>query len=125
MAVKRKFWRTWFPIQTGLFIREYLLTHGEASPYDVYKELKTLLIEAGLPKRGMKWGSYQSVRNYFWWLEKLGLITPVREEPASKPFLHKKIYYKLTRKGMELPPESIEWSNPRRAAYPESWEKHH
>jgi len=120
------FWRTWFPApSTSQFIREYLLEHGEAYPYEVFKALREVLRSIGLPARGIKWGSYQNMRNYFYWLEKLGLIEPVRTEPSSNPNLQNKIYYRLTRKGIETPPDSLEWTNPRRALYPKSWEEHH
>jgi hypothetical protein len=102
------FWRTWFPVLTGTF-----------------KALRERLLEEGYPKRGMMWGSYQNMRNYFYWLEKLGLIEFVEETPGSNPLMKSRRLYRLTPKGLALPPESTEWTNPRRALYPESWETYH
>jgi hypothetical protein len=119
------FWRTWFPFMTSLFIREYLLEHGIACPYEVFKALKERLAEEGYPKRGMTWGSYQNIRNYFYWFSKLGLIEPVAESPSEKPHLKNRRYYRVTEKGLRTPPESPEWRNPIRALYPESWRRHH
>jgi DNA-binding PadR family transcriptional regulator len=119
------FWRTWFPVLTGTFVRDYLLAHEKAYPYEVFKALRERLLEEGYPKRGMMWGSYQNMRNYFYWLEKLGLIEFVEETPGSNPLMKSRRLYRLTPKGLALPPESIEWTNPRRALYPESWETYH
>jgi len=103
----------------SLFIRDYLIENGEACPYDILKALR----EEKSSKRGV---SYQNVRNYFYMLRKLGLIEPSgRVEPSSKPFLQPKIYYRLTRKGLNTPEDSLEWTDPHRALYPESWQKWH
>jgi DNA-binding PadR family transcriptional regulator len=108
-------------ILLSLFIRDYLMEHGEASPYDIVKAIKENLEEKERRKV-----SYQNVRNYFYLLRKLGLIEPSgRVEPSSKPYLQPKIYYKLTEKGLSTPPESLEWRDPHRALYPESWERWH
>jgi DNA-binding PadR family transcriptional regulator len=98
------------------FIRDYLIENGEASPYDILKAIRSLAKEEKM--RGV---SYQSIRNCFWWLKKLGLIEPSgRTEPSEKPYLQPKVYYRLTEKGKRLPPESIAWRDPRRVLYPET-----
>ena len=111
-----------FQLRTGVFIREYLIRNEEANPYEVFKELRKTVLELRYPNRRP---TYQSVRNYFYWLEKLGLIEFSREGPPPKPNLIPKRYYKLTEKGRKTPANALEWSNPRRALYPESWDKHH
>jgi DNA-binding PadR family transcriptional regulator len=119
------FWRTWIPFQTSLFIRDYLLEHGRAYPYEVFKALRERLLAEEYPRRGSKWGSYQNIRNYFYWLSKLGLIKPVQEVPSDNVYLKNRRYYALTEKGLKTPPTSVEWRNPIRALYPESWERWH
>jgi DNA-binding PadR family transcriptional regulator len=106
----------------SLFIRDYLMEHGEACPYDIVRALRDLIKEEGWKRRI----SYSNIRTTFWWLKKLGLIEPSgRVEPSSKPYLEPKIYYTLTKKGKTIPPESMAWRDPRRALYPESWERWH
>lgn len=110
------------PIVLGLFIRSYLLERGEAYPYEVYRAYREALKELGSRRRA----SYQSVRNYFWWLASLGLIAPSRTEPSSNPALKEpRRYYRLTSKGLATPPTALEWVNPRRALYRESYERSH
>jgi len=119
------FWRTWYPKGTGVFIRQYLLEHGEAYPYQVFKALRRFLFPEGYPVKGFYVGSYQNIRNYFYWIQRLGLIEPSREEPSLKPFFKNRRYYRLTSKGLKTDPEALEWRSPRRALWPASWEKHH
>jgi DNA-binding PadR family transcriptional regulator len=105
----------------GLFIRRYLLERGKAYPYEVFRTLRKSLLAQGYAKRG----SYQNVRNYFRWLRELGLIKEDGTAPSLNPHLSRRRYYALTSKGLATPPESLEWTNPRRALYPQSWYKHH
>jgi DNA-binding PadR family transcriptional regulator len=108
-------------ILLSLFIRDYLLEHGEACPYDIVKALR-----GEKEKEEKRRVSYQNIRNYFYLLRKLGLIEPSgRVEPSSKPFLQPKIFYRLTKKGLSTDPESLEWLDPHRALYRESWERWH
>ena len=113
-------------VRTGSFIKEFLLKHGAGYPYQVYKELKRIKLELGL-----KPGSYQNIKNYFYWIEKLGLIKKTRKvevrqmkisgevdrrgrglRPKGRPVYHQ--YYRLTGKGKR---EKEAWINPRKALY--------
>lgn len=106
-------------VSTSLFIRDFLLEQGEAYPYQVYKALRARLKEEGYPKRR---GSYQSIRNYFYWLKELGLIEVSRTAPAGRAILKDKSYYKIiTSKADDL----ALWKNPREALYSASYQKHH
>lgn len=60
---------------TGLAIREYLLHVGEGYPYEFYKCFKKVKPST----------SYDSVKRYFFFLRKLGLIEVVRVEPRRTP----------------------------------------
>ncbi len=105
-------------VSTSLFIRNFLLDHGEAYPYQVYKALRARLKEEGYPKRR---GFYQSIRNYFYWLKELGLIEVSRTAPADRAILKDRSYYKIiTSKADDL----ALWKNPRGALYPASCQKH-
>ena len=111
-----------FTVSTGVFIYNYLLEHEEAyvsQIYRAFKEEKKSL--TGWRNRPLKTGSYQSFRNYIWWLHKLGLIEFSREETSTNPVLQPKRYYKLTGKGRK---NQYLFFNPRRELYPESYEKH-
>jgi DNA-binding PadR family transcriptional regulator len=105
----------------GLFIRRYLLERDRAYPYEVFMALRKSLLAQGYAKRG----SYQNVRNYFRWLRELGLIKEDGTAPSLNPHLSTRRYYTLTSKGLATSPEAIEWTNPRRALYPQSWNRHH
>ena len=68
---------------------------------------------------------YQSFHRYFHWLKQLGWVeeTGKQEKSAVQEIMPDfaeappKIYYRLTRKGMEAP--DYEWSNPQLTLYPE------
>jgi len=124
---------------TGLFIKDMLLRYGEVYPNQVWTKLRELRKNFTLtgeprafPKRG--WGSYQNIKNYFYWLERLGLIERTRKvevremkisgevdrrgpglRPRGRPVYHQ--YYRLTPKGVT---EKEAWINPVKALYPES-----
>lgn len=127
-------------VPTGEFIRDHLLEEGEDYPYNVWKELlekrarvygifnvlelrdkRTEEVRDALENHGVKVGSYQNVRNYFYWLRELGLIEKSREESSEKANLEPRKYYKVV-EGKE---DAEEWANPRKALYPESYEEHH
>jgi len=110
---ERKLRGSWQPIMIGPFIRDYLLEHGEAYPYEIYKALQA---EKEKPK-----GSYQNIRNYFFWLQELGLIRFVREEPSRNPKFKPKRYYALVKEKID----DLAWRNPRRHLYRDSYEKWH
>ena len=92
----------------ALLIRQVLLDEGEISPYDFWKRFS--------PDT-----SYNNVVNYFWILEKLGLIQKTRVEPVNSKgasvLTHEgkvgKVYYSIV-PGMEDHPA---WFNPRRYYY--------
>lgn len=105
-----------FVVSTGVWIRDHLLEVGEDYPLRMYKLLKR---EKKL--RGVKCGSYQSFRQYVWWLRRLELIEFVRSEPSENPVLEGRRYYRVV-EGKEDDPA---WRNPRRSLYPESYRKHH
>ena len=104
-------------ICTGLFIRSHLLECGEDYPFNMWRALKEAKKEAK-----QKVGSYQNFRNFISQLLRLGLIKFTREEPSQNPHFQPRRYYTYV-------PQSIDkvelWRNPRRALYPETWEKHH
>lgn len=87
---------------TGLAIRDYLITQGEGSPTDVYRELRKVKRRA----------SYPSVLRYFWFCSKMGLIQFVRREPG-RARVQRKIYRVVP--GMEGDPR---WFAPQAAYYP-------
>jgi len=121
-----------FPV--GLFIKDLLLRYGEVFPNQVWTEMRELRKKYTLtgeprvaPKRG--WGSYQNIKNYFYWLERLGLIERTKKvevseikadrkergsglRPRGRPVYYQ--YYRLTEKGRR---EKEAWLNPRKALY--------
>jgi len=121
-----------FPL--GLFIKDIFLRYGEVYPNQAWTKLRELRNQFTLtggprssPVRG--WGSYQNIKNYFYWLERLGLIERSRRVEVSQTKAHRKergsglrpggrpIYYqhyRLTEKGRR---EEDVWRNPRRALY--------
>lgn len=109
----------WLPVSTGGFIRSYLEEHGEATITQLYRALRE-------EKRRLevKVGGYANLRNYIYWLSRLGLVELSREEPSGNPHLKQpRRYYRLTKRGRELPAYAAEWANPRRRLYPSSWKK--
>ena len=103
---------------SSLFIRDYLLEHGEGYIHEVYRSFREWLKSEGYTR----FPSYQSFRTYFWRLRNLGLIEFVREEPSSNPVLKApRRYYRIV-PGME---NDVRWINPFRAIYPETYRKHH
>lgn len=96
--------------RTSPFIREYLLQHEEACPYEVYEALRTL-------RREMKMNipSSKNIYFYFWVLRKLGLIEFTREgEVADSPLGRreglKKRYFRIRR---DLAGSKM-WKNPQK-----------
>lgn len=89
---------------TGLYIREFLLTVGEAYPYWVYKCFKKIKPST----------SYQSIARYFWILRKIGVIEETRTEKSMSRFDRK--YFRIV-PGMEDHPA---WLHPQQYLYPET-----
>lgn len=97
-----------FAVPTGLFIRDYLLAHGEAYAQEIWRALKEKRREMGL-----KVCSYNTFWvNYIRNLKALGLITEVRRGKAP-PGLKRKVYFMIT-PGREDDPA---WLNPQDARY--------
>jgi hypothetical protein len=106
----------------GVFTRDYLMQHSEASCADVFHALRKNLerinterIEIDeLPIRGC---TYNSFAKYWHWFKLLGLIEPTgRREPSIYNFLEEKRLYRLTDKGRT---EEKAWQDPVRTAHPE------
>jgi len=100
-------------VSTGMWIRDHLLQNVEDYIFNMWRQFK---------KFKKNPGSYQNFRNYIYWLLQLELIKFVREEPSAVPdFQPRRIYTYV--------PENVDkeelWTNPRRALYPDSWEKGH
>ena len=89
---------------TGLAIREYLMAVGEGSAYDFYKCYRRVKPST----------SYATIRKYFHYLRKLGLIEKVREEDTGHGF--PKVYYRIV-PGME---DDERWFRPQAAIYPQT-----
>jgi len=141
------FYRTWFPFSTSLFIRGYLerIHPNDDYVWAIWKKGKKRFVEwwkeerikrrLPIPEESVleaRWGSYQNFCNYFYWLRRLDLIEKTKEEAAKEVSekarrggWKKRHYYKISDLGLETPPEDVKWRNPRRALYPESWEKRH
>jgi len=68
---------------------------------------------------------YHSFRRYFHWLKQLGWVEPTGEEEDSAmqeatdyhPDAYPRIYYRLTKEGIEAPEE--DWAHPQRLTLPE------
>lgn len=94
---------------TGLFIRDYLLKHGEAYAQEIWRALKVARKSVGLSAC-----TYQSFRtNYIYVLKKLGLIEPVRTERVRKGWF-RRVYYRIV-PGRENDPR---WGCPQGALDP-------
>jgi len=93
-------------VGTGIFIRRYLVEHGEGSPSDVFRELRKVRPKA----------SYANTRRYFYILRELGLIEFSRLEKGRGLWM--KRLYRLTRRGLELPEMAPEWMAPQVELYP-------
>jgi hypothetical protein len=101
--------RGWLHYPTGLFIRDYLLEHGEAYPQEIWRALKEKR-----KRLGVAYGSVRSFHlNYIYVLKKLGLIEPVRHEKVN-PKWFARTYYRIV-PGMENSPL---WSAPQIALDP-------
>ena len=105
-------------VSTSLFIKDFLLKRGEGYSSEVHRALKSLLVAEGYPRRS---GSYASVRQFFYWLKRLGLIRQIRVEPSDNPVLLDRRIYEIV-PGREEDPA---WINPRKALYPLSYEDGH
>ncbi len=110
------------PYRPGLFMKRYLVEHGEVSAADVFSALKEALtlinqerVEVGeKPIRGC---TYNSFAKYWHWFKILGLIESTgKTEAAMYDFLEKKRFFRLTSKGRN---EVKAWEDPIMATHPE------
>lgn len=96
-----------FVYPLGLFIKGILTKEDEVNPYEIYKRIQTLkLVHENMPRFNY---DYQYVRNIFYYLSQLGLITFSRVGASSKPGLEPKRYYRLTPEGRKA---ENKWFNP-------------
>ena len=108
-APRLRGWASPYIYPTSLFIRDYLLKHGEGYAQEIWRELKKVRKKAGIST-----GSYDSFkRNYIYILKKLGLIEEVRRESVpGHPEWHERRYYRIV-PGKEALID--EWINPQKA----------
>lgn len=106
----------------GLFIKRYLMEHGEACAADIFSALRENLerinmMRIGIGEKPIRGCTYNSFAKYWHWFKILGLIEPVgREESSIYGFLEEKQFFCLTDKGKA---EEEAWQDPIRAAHPE------
>ena len=115
---KKRGWGSPLIYPTGLFIREYLTTHGEGYAQEMWRKLKESRRMAFGKKRPHVCSYDSFKRNYIYVLKKLGLIEKVREETnPTNPVWHKRVYYRIV-KGKEgvVPGEFVSdiWENPQK-----------
>ncbi len=94
-------------LPTGLFIRDYLMTHRHAYVEEMWRGLKN---ERKL--HGNRWPSYRSFRNYVYVLRKLGLIE-FEGERKSKGTAYPRRYYRINPNAANDP----RWASPQRALF--------
>ena len=95
-----------FVYPTTLFIRDYLLQHGEGYAQEMWRELK----KAREGRNVCTCDSFK--RNYVYILKKLGLIEEARREPVpGQPNWHARRYYRIVPGREEL---TDEWTNPQK-----------
>lgn len=73
-----------YAVRTGLFIKEYLTSHGEAFIEEMHRGYKAAWAEQNAVRKKVdqvKPATYESFRKYFAYLVQLGLVEFVREEP--------------------------------------------
>ena len=106
-APRRRGWASPFVYPTALFIRDYLLEHGEGYAQEMWRELKKA-------REGRNVCTYDSFkRNYVYILKKLGLIEETRREPVpGQPNWHERRYYRIVPGREDL---TDEWTNPQKA----------
>jgi hypothetical protein len=103
----------------GLFSIDYFLKHDEGCAAEIYSSLSEFIENLNVERiyigeTPIRRPNYSSFSRYFHYFLILGLIERTgRQEPAAYPFLKKKVFYRLTRRGRtELRP----WQDPVRSA---------
>jgi len=105
-APRLRGWASPFVHPTSLFIRDYLLEHGEGYAQEMWRELK----KAREGRNVCTCDSFK--RNYIYILKKLGLIEEARREPVpGQPNWHERRYYRIV-PGREALMD--EWTNPQK-----------
>jgi len=99
------------PSRVGESIRNWLLMQGEGSAYGFYKALKEVK-KAWKDEKEVAYTSYGTIRKYFTYLKRLGLITISRVLP--KPIGYGEVTYRVV-EGREVAPE---WTRIQVALYP-------
>jgi len=123
--VERQRGRRRYPINLGLFIKEYLLEHGRGTQTDIHYAYKEALREtferAGIRFTKFERSRYHSFVRQFHFLKQLGWVAAVEEEPSALQEYHPeappRVYYELTDKGRRA--ADFEWSSPLRTLYPQ------
>jgi len=101
-APRLRGWASPFVYPTALFIRDYLLSHGEGYAQEIWRELK----------KTRKGQHVCFKRNYVYVLKKLGLIEESRREPVpGQPNWHERRYYSIVQGKEDL---GDEWTNPQK-----------
>lgn len=122
-------------VNLGLFIKDYLIEHGEACQQDIHESYRDALREmyerAGRRFTKMDGRKYHSFTRFFSFLKQLGFVeVSGKEEPSifqerfKEFYLEREMperipprtYYKLTDKGKKA--SDVDWSNPLRTLYP-------
>lgn len=104
-------------ISTSMFIREHLIEHGEDYITHMWRAFCAVKAE-----KNVKPGSYRNFRSYIYWLTKLHLIEVTRTEPASRPLVAPRRFYRLVSENIN---KLDLWRSPRRMLYPRSWKNSH
>jgi len=122
-------------VNLGLFIKVYLIEHGEACQQDIHEGYRDKLREI-YELHGRRFTKqdrmkYHSFTRFFYFLKQLGFAEESgKEEVSSFQELYSKahpeeeipgeipprVYYRLTDKGGKA--SDVDWSNPLRALYP-------
>jgi hypothetical protein len=106
-------------IPTGLFIRQYLLEHGEAHPSEIHRALREeyyLVNQGRRRKEKIRPPTFQSFMRYMGQMRYFGLVEfSGREESIEKsevPWLSEGTvrYYRLSDRG-KMTPLAEEWVN--------------
>ncbi len=97
-----------FGPRTSLFIKEYLLEHGEASITDLYTEIKNKFKDYQIP-------SIHEVATMFYLLKRLGLIEKTREFKNENN--RKESRYVIVKDKQD----SSEWGSPYVYVYPNDY----
>ena len=105
-APRLRGWASPFVYPTALFIRDYLLEHGEGYAQEIWRELK----KAREGRHVCTCDSFK--RNYVYILKKLGMIEETRREPVpGQPNWHERRYYRIVPGRENL---TDEWTNPQK-----------